>query len=178
MPSLNGEAASASPQVVKMVHNHPFDQLSEDEVEIARDVILKARGTMIMFRNTFTVEPPKSQMVKFLAAEHAGTLSADTPRPPRQARVQYDTIAQDKTHQYMESVVDLASATEVSSRTCEKHLQQALTVDEFRQFSEAVVQSEMFKTALAEYELPEGFEFAVDPWPYGGPDEGEDFTRY
>lgn len=177
MPSLNGEAASHPSKNPNVAVKHPFDQLSDHEVDVARDVILKARQSLIMFRNIFTVEPPKSQMVKFLAAEHAGTLSADTPRPARQARVQYDVIAQDKNHKYMESVVDLASATEVSNRTLEGKLQQALTVDEFRAFNEAVVQSDMFKKAVAEFELPEGFEVAIDPWPYGGPDEGEDFQR-
>jgi primary-amine oxidase len=177
MPSVNGEVASAAPRVSKMVHKHPLDQLSNDEVDIAREVILKARQSLILFRNVFTIEPPKAQMIKFLTAEHAGTLSADTPRPPRQARVQYDVISQDKSHQYMESVVDLTSATEVSKRTVEKHSQQALTVDEFREFNEVVVHSELFKKAVAEFELPEGFEVAIDPWPYGGPDEGEDFTR-
>lgn len=177
MPSVNGEVASAPPPASKVVHQHPLDQLSKREVDITRDVILKARQSLILFRNVFAVEPPKAHMIKFLAAEHAGTLSAETSRPPRQARVQYDVISEDKSHQYMESIVDLASATEVSSRTGEKHLQQALTVDEFREFNEAVVHSELFKKAVAEFELPEGFEVAIDPWPYGGPDEGEEFTR-
>lgn len=177
MPSANGEVASAPLQASKNVTKHPLDQLSNDEVDITRNVILKARQSLILFRNVFAVEPPKAQMIKFLAAEHAGTISADTPRPPRQARVQYDVISSDKSHQYMESVVDLATATEVSRRTVDKHLQQALTVDEFREFNEAIVHSDLFKNAVAEFKLPEGFEVAVDPWPYGGPDEGEDFTR-
>jgi primary-amine oxidase len=171
MPSANGIAAS------KAVHKHPFDQLCHDEVDVAREVVLKARQAPILFRNVFTVEPPKAQVIKFLTAESAGTLSAETPRPPRQARVQYDVIAQDKNHQYMESIVDLSSASEVSKRVVEKHLQQALTVDEFREFNEVVVHSKLFKDAVAEFDLPEGFEVAIDPWPYGGPDEGEDFCR-
>ena len=174
-PSANGEVASAPS---KGFLKHPFDQLSNHEVDVAREVILKARQAPILFRNMLTVEPPKAQMVKFLNAESAGTLSEKTPRPPRQARVQYDVIASDKNHQYMESIVDIASASEVSKRTVETKLQQALTVDEFREFNEVVVHSELFKKACAEFELPEGFEVAIDPWPYGGPDEAEDFCRY
>ena len=177
MPSVNGHAATNG-IVPKVVHAHPLDQLSADEVNIARDVVLKARQSLILFRNTFAVEPPKAQLVKFLTAEHAGTLSTDTPRPPRQARVQYDTIHQGKSHEYMESIVDLASATEVKTKTVKKHCQQALTLDEFKEFNEICEKSEMFKKAAAEFELPEGFEVAIDPWPYGGPDIGEDFVRY
>jgi primary-amine oxidase len=162
----------------KEVLKHPLDQLSNNEVNIAREIILKARQSLILFRNIFTVEPPKAQMIKFLAAESTGTLSSETPRPARQARVQYDVISQDKNHQYMESVVDLASATEISKRTAEKNLQQALTVDEFKEFNQVVVHSKLFQDAVAEFELPEGFEVAIDPWPYGGPDQGEDFTRF
>jgi primary-amine oxidase len=36
----------------------------------------------------------------------------------------------------------------------------------------------MFKEALKEFDLPEGFVLQVDPWPYGGPDEGEVIPRY
>ena len=172
--ATNGEVASTSS---KGAVRHPFDQLSDHEVDVARDVIVKARQSPVLFRNVFTVEPPKAQMVKFLAAENAGTLSAETPRPARQARVQYDVIREDKNHQYMESVVDIASASEVSKREREGNLQQALTVDEFREFNEVVVHSELFKKAVADFELPEGFEVAIDPWPYGGPDEEEDFCR-
>lgn len=161
----------------KVAIRHPLEQLSSDEVDIAREVVKKARQSLLLFRNVFTVEPPKVELVKFLAAEHAGTLSADTPRPARQARVQYDVIGQDKSHQYFESVVDLASRTEVSKRTVEGGRQQAFTLEEFKGFFDVCVNSEMFKKAIAEFELPEGFEVVIDPWPYGGPDVGEDSPR-
>jgi primary-amine oxidase len=159
--------------VTPPVVRHPLEQLSSDEVEIACGVIKKARQSLILFRNVFTVEPPKAELVEFLAAEHAGKLSADTPRPTRQARLQYDVIGSDKSHQYFESIVDLDSRTEVSKRTVESGRQQAFTFDEFKEFFDVCVSSDMWKEAVKEFELPEGFEVAIDPWPYGGPDEGE-----
>lgn len=36
----------------------------------------------------------------------------------------------------------------------------------------------MYKEAIAEFELPDGFVVAIDPWPYGGPNFGENATRY
>ena len=35
----------------------------------------------------------------------------------------------------------------------------------------------MFKDAMSEFTLPEGFDVTVDPWPYGGPDETETLSR-
>lgn len=35
------------------------------------------------------------------------------------------------------------------------------------------MKSEKVKEALKEYTIPEGFEYVIDPWPYGGPDEDD-----
>ncbi|KIX99174.1 uncharacterized protein Z520_04750 [Fonsecaea multimorphosa CBS 102226] len=171
-------AATNGHTVPKMTYKHPLDQLSADEVNVARQAVLDARKAAIIFRNIFTVEPPKAQLIKFLAAEHAGTLCSDTPRPPRQARVQYDVVFEDRRHEYMESVVDIASGKEVEHRRVPSTSQQSLTMDEFKEFSDVCVESEMFKKAIKELNLDEKFEVAIDPWPYGGPDAGEVTPRY
>jgi primary-amine oxidase len=49
---------------------------------------------------------------------------------------------------------------------------------EFAQFQDACVASDMFKDAMSEFTLPEGFKVTIDPWPYGGPDDVEDVPRY
>ena len=164
--------------VPKRAYKHPFDQLSADEVHIARQAVLDARKAAVLFRNTFAAEPPKAELVKFLDAEHAGTVSPDTPRPARQARVQYDVVYADQSHEYMESVIDIASGKEVEHRRVPKTSQQALTVDEFREFSAVCVESDVFKKAVKELNLDEKFDITIDPWPYGGPDVGEVTPRY
>ncbi|KAJ9638621.1 hypothetical protein H2204_004097 [Knufia peltigerae] len=170
-PHVNGAS--------KGVYPHPLDQLSGDEVKIARQAVLDARKHAILFRNIYAVEPPKAELVDFLNAEHAGELTANTPRPPRQARAQYDVIYEKGHHEYMESVIDIASGKEVNLRKPEKGSQQSLTVDEFRDFANICMASEMFKDAIKELKLDaEKFEIAIDPWPYGGPDPGEVTPRY
>lgn len=164
--------------VPKLSVKHPLDQLSGDEVDIARQAVLDARKTAILFRNIFAVEPPKAELVKFLNAEHAGSLSPDTPRPARQARVQYDVVFEDRSHEYMESVIDIASGKEVEQRRVDKTSQQSLTLDEFQEFNDVCVESDIFKKAIKELNLDEKFEVAIDPWPYGGPDPGEVTPRY
>ncbi|EXJ80072.1 primary-amine oxidase [Capronia epimyces CBS 606.96] len=161
-----------------MVHNHPLDQLSGDEVRAARQAVLNARKAHVLFRNIYSVEPAKAELIKFLNAEHAGTLSPETPRPPRRARVQYDVVYDDRSHEYMESIIDIATGKEADLRRVDRGVQQSLTVDEFREFNNVCIESDMFKQAIKDLNLDEKFEVAIDPWPYGGPDVGEVTPRY
>lgn len=43
---------------------------------------------------------------------------------------------------------------------------------------DVVTKAPEFQKAISEFELPEGFEVVVEPWPYGGPDEEEENRRY
>ena len=180
MPEATAKANGIIPhKQTKATDPHPLDQLSSHEVDIAREATLTARGKcMILFRSIFTKEPLKADLIPFLDAEHSDKLSPSTARPAREAQVQYDIVHDDKTHEYMESVIDLKSGKEVLHRVIDKMHQSALTMDEFRVFQDACVASPMFKKAIADFELPEGFVVTIDPWPYGGPDPEENFPRY
>lgn len=100
---------------------HPLSALTADEVRQARDVILKLHpSSVIDFRVIYLLEPPKADVVRFLDAEHAGTLTADTPRPPRLAQLNYDVIGGSTGDaavptQYHESVVDLGAGKRISN---------------------------------------------------------------
>jgi primary-amine oxidase len=108
---------------------HPLDQLSSHEIDVAREAIFRARGKcLILFRSIFTQEPAKAELVPFLEAEHSGTLTSSTPRPARQARVQYDIVHDDKSHDYMESVVDIIVGREVVHHVIDRKHQSALTL--------------------------------------------------
>lgn len=100
---------------------HPLSALSADEVRRARDVILQLHpaAALVDFRVIYLLEPPKADVVRFLDAEHAGTLTPATPRPPRLAQLKYDVIggadAAAAPTQYHESVVDLVAGTRISN---------------------------------------------------------------
>lgn len=103
---------------------HPFDQLRPNEVDVAREVILRNRpGAVIQLRTIGLQEPAKSELKPFLAVEHSGNLTPTTPRPPRLAEVQYDIIRNDKSHDYTESTVDVNSRKELRSRTLDSSCQ-------------------------------------------------------
>ena len=158
--------------------SHPLDPLDAQEIDVARETVLKVhRQSPIVFRAIFTEEPAKAHLVDFLEAEHTGNISSAN-KPPRQARAQYDVVNENRTRSYMESVIDLDSRSEASRRLVGDQHQSALTTDEFRVFQSACVASNLFKEAISKLEIPEGFEIVIDPWPYGGPDLDEVFQRY
>jgi primary-amine oxidase len=108
---------------------HPLDQLSVAESNLAREVILKRRGAdvTIHYRSICLEEPPKEELSRYLELEHSGKLTGKVPRPARLAKVQYDIVRADRTHEYTESLVDVVSGNEVMQRTIDKLHQPALT---------------------------------------------------
>jgi primary-amine oxidase len=120
------------PSDKSIVLPHPLDQLSIQESDYARQVILDARGrgsrVAINFRSIFLNEPPKHELSRFLELENAGRVTPRTPRPARVAKVQYDVIRNDRKHEYTESCVDVLSGREVQQRVVEKMHQAALTL--------------------------------------------------
>lgn len=70
----------------------------------------------------------KHELVPFLEAENSGNLTTSIFRPARLARVQYDVIKADKTHEYTESVIDISSGRETVKRVVDKKHQPSITV--------------------------------------------------
>lgn len=108
---------------------HPLDQLQAQEVSIARETIIQsAPQSIIKFRSIFLLEPTKADLAPFLLAEHNGTLSVSTPRPPRLAQVYYDIVRADKSHNYFESVVDVNARSEISRQGYDASYQPSLSL--------------------------------------------------
>lgn len=163
-----------------MRSKHPLEQISREEVYAARNAILKLHKTAIYFRSIFAVEPPKAQLAEYLAAEHAGTLSPESARPPRQAHVQYDVVHTNGAHEYMASVIDIVSGKEVHRDEfdgCDFFSQPPFTQEEFQCFTRLCKESDFFKEAVDELKLDDQFDVAIDAWPYGGPDADESAHR-
>lgn len=159
-----------------MRSKHPLEQISREEVYTARNAILKLHKTAIYFRSISAVEPPKAQLVPYLAAEHAGTLSHGSARPPRQARVQYDVVHRDGGHEYMASVIDIVSGKEVHRDQLDPFdlgSQPPFTQEEFQCFTRLCKESDVFKEAVNALKLDDKFDVTIDAWPYGGLDADE-----
>ena len=177
--SSRPDASPQSPNLATSSSPHPLDQLRGYEIDVAREVAIKARGQhFILFRAIFLQEPLKADLVPFLHAEHDGRVSSESPRPARLAKVQYDVIHDDKSHEYMESLIDVNQRKEVLHRLVDKKHQAALTMEELTALQEACMSSSLYREAISQFTLPEGFEVTIDPWPYGGPDPEESVPRY
>jgi len=108
---------------------HPLDILSEQETNVARDVVVASHpGKVIDFREIFLQEPPKKQLREYLELEHAGRLSPTTTRPPRLAKCQYDVIGSDRIPEYHESVVEIGAKKRVSHQVVGKQHHASLTL--------------------------------------------------
>lgn len=158
---------------------HPLAQLSADEFRRARDIVRALHGsdTSIFFRAISLSEPAKADLTPFLEAEHSGNLTADTKRPPRLVLVEHDLVKPSE-HEYIRAVVDIGSGDIVSKESAGNRSFAYYTPGEFGEFQDICLESDMFKDAMSEFVLPEGFTVSIDPWPYGGPDEVEDVPRY
>ncbi|KAG9233595.1 copper amine oxidase-like protein [Amylocarpus encephaloides] len=158
---------------------HPLEQLSIGEANRARDIVLQKHvRTVVDFRTVSLEEPLKAQLQPYLDAENAGTLSSNTPRPARQARIAYDVVSENKRFDFYESVVDVSSGEVVSQELIDQSLHAPLTLTDFDHLVKAVWDSKLFQDALAEFQLPEGFNVVVEPWPYGGRASDDENKRY
>ncbi|GKU14452.1 unnamed protein product [Fusarium langsethiae] len=157
---------------------HPLAQLSQDEFVRARNCILKHHGSesSLFFRSIQLHEPKKDDLLPFLIAEHNGSLDETTPRPARCAEVEYDIIAD--TREYTRTIVDVDKREVISKAVLEQHAHPNIAIVEVETFQDACVESQLFKDAMSEFTLPEGFAVCIDPWPYGGTFEDGYPSRY
>lgn len=107
---------------------HPLDQLSTHEINVIRDVVLRARlPASVIFRNIALDEPAKKDLLPFLTFEHNGELNDETLRPPRLARVLYDIVTIEPKLEFCDSVVNVEAREEVYFDIVEEQYHAPLT---------------------------------------------------
>ncbi|KAI1176469.1 copper amine oxidase 1 [Nemania sp. FL0916] len=157
---------------------HPLRPLTNEELLRARDIVIKTHkddGVAFFFRSIYVDEPKRDGLAQFLAAEHAGETPKTT--PPRLVKVLFDHVKAGVAS-LCEDVVDVAAGEVRRSKTFPAYCQTSYTAAEFGMFYDSCMASDMFKEAMDEFSLPEGFTITIDPWPYGGLDRDEDVPRY
>ncbi|CAK7207249.1 hypothetical protein SEUCBS139899_010059 [Sporothrix eucalyptigena] len=158
---------------------HPLSALSAAETNRARDVVVSLhQGCVLDFRTIYLHEPSKADVLHFLELEHAGKVTADTPRPARLAQAKYDVIGLSKVPEYHESIIDVNNGKRLKHDIVSSDHHASLTVFEFNRLVECVNSSPLFKKKLESIQLPPGFEVVIEPWPYGGPDSEDGQTRF
>ena len=159
---------------------HPVANLSLTETNKARDIVLKSQdaSAVVHFRSIYLQEPRKQELSRFLDLEHAGSSELESARPARLAQCHYDVVGEDKIFKSHEAIVDLGSGKIVHTELIGSGHQAMLTLRELELLVSACESSSLFKTAVAEMNLPEGFEVVIEPWPFGGRDDKNDLKRY
>ncbi|KAH8703609.1 putative copper amine oxidase [Talaromyces proteolyticus] len=158
---------------------HPLKTLSEQEINIAKDVISASHpNVVIFFREIYLEEPAKAELIPYLELEHNGKLSPTTPRLQRLATCQYDVMGSDRVPEFHEAVVDVEKKQRIKHIVVGKEHHATLTMEEFEIFINTCQASSKYKEAVAEFNLPEGFDIVIEPWPYGGRDRTTDDSRY
>ncbi|KAK7915132.1 hypothetical protein PG985_012835 [Apiospora marii] len=159
---------------------HPLQRLNDEEILKAKNILAKSHesGESLLFRFTYLEEPKREDLVKYLAAEHQAGNTDTLPNLPRTVKFVYDVIKSPGEHILADAVVDIDSGEVVNKQTHPTESQAGYAPFEFAQFQETCANSDMFKEALKEFELPENFTITIDPWPYGGLDPDESIPRY
>ncbi|KAK8000722.1 copper amine oxidase [Apiospora arundinis] len=161
---------------------HPLQRLNDAEILKAKDILAKSHesGEGLRFRFTYLEEPKREDLVKYLAAEHQDVTKTTTTLPnlPRMVKFVYDVIKGPGDHTLADAVVDIDSGEVVHKQTHPTESQAGYAPFEFGEFQDACANSDLFKEALKEFELPLNFTITIDPWPYGGLDPEETIPRY
>lgn len=114
---------------------HPLSDLTAAEIGRARDIVVGAHKDCVLdFRLIYLFEPPKAEVLPFLALEHAGKITADTPRPPRLAQVKYDVIGASRVPEYHESEVNIETGEIINHEVVSTDHHASLTVYVWRYF--------------------------------------------
>lgn len=184
MPALNGtKTAGSTGSSLKSGLSHPLGPLSANEITQSSSLIKSQwpESTKFQFKILTLLEPPKAELVPYLAAEKSG----ETPKPiDRKSQVVYylrNTVSchdpirkksfmglltrlQDKLH---EAVVNLTTSTVESNVRLGPFIHAPGDGEEIIAIENAMMEDEGVKAEIAKLQLPEGAVVVSDPWIYG-----------
>ena len=152
---------------------HPLDPLTPDEITSAAAILRSSylADSPIHFKAVTLDEPPKQLVLRFLDAEHNGSITL--PNVPRTAYVLYVMLNTRKT---FEAIVDLMAQKVVSNSQIPSDCHAAADTSELYEIEEIALSSPEVKKELERLNLPAGSIVACDPWTYGS-DGDDDQTR-
>ncbi|KAF2193869.1 copper amine oxidase [Zopfia rhizophila CBS 207.26] len=139
--------------------HHPFDPLSPDEItKIANIVRELAPNDQEIFRVITLAEPPKKEMVEYLALEHTALIPLV--KPGRIAKV-HVYIAKE----FHEMLVDVDNGHIISDKVLHgrhSHVDSA----HMKRVETACLQDSRIQKEIQSLRLPEGATVIVEPWTY------------
>ncbi|KAF2640209.1 hypothetical protein P280DRAFT_469912 [Massarina eburnea CBS 473.64] len=154
---------SVATSLAKGIPEHPLAPLSATEITNAAAIIKASwpAHTDLHFKAITLEEPPKTEVVKYLEAEHNGS-----PRPSVSRRAFLNYYIRN-TNKFHEAIVDLTSGRVLSNVLLGKFVHANGDGEEIVKIERIALEDEGVKAAIAKLQLPEGTVVISDPWIYG-----------
>ncbi|KAF2268535.1 hypothetical protein CC78DRAFT_529976 [Lojkania enalia] len=166
--------ATPTPRPTKGVAAHPLAPLSASELTTAASVIKASwpAHTDLHFKVVTLEEPPKTEVLAYLDAEHN---KQPLPTISRKAFVNYYIRNTNKFH---EALVDLSSGRVERNVLLGKCVHANGDGDEIVAIEKAALEDEGVKAEIAKLQLPEGTVVISDPWIYGSDGVNDEERMY
>ncbi|KAJ9145330.1 Amine oxidase [Pleurostoma richardsiae] len=158
--ATNGATGTGKPAAYPA---HPLGPLTGEEISQSSKLIKSQwpEGTLFQFKVITLQEPPKAELVPYLAAERAGEKPKDI---DRKSFVVYYIKNTDKLH---EAVVNLTSKTVESNVRLGDFIHANGDGEEIVAIEKVMLEDPGVLAEIAKLKLPEGSVVVSDPWIYG-----------
>jgi primary-amine oxidase len=173
---MASQAVASTPSALptKQTPSHPLAPLSASEITSAAAIIKAGwpAHTNLQFKVITLQEPPKSEVLPYLSAEHN-----NKPRPSisRKAWLNYYIR---NTNKYHEAVVNLSTGRVERNVLLGPNFHANGDADEIVLIEKLALEDESVKAEIAKLKLPEGTVVISDPWIYGSDGVNDDDRLY
>ncbi|KAI1566616.1 TynA Cu2+-containing amine oxidase, partial [Pyrenophora tritici-repentis] len=154
--------------------SHPLAPLSASEIKNAAAIIKASwpAHTELYYKAITLQEPPKTEVLKYLEAEHNGK---PLPAISRKAFINYYIRNTNKFH---EAIVDLTSGRVDRNVLLGPFIHANGDGEEIIAIEKVALEDEKVKAEIAKLELPKGTVVISDPWIYGSDGIGDEERLY
>ncbi|TID22218.1 TynA Cu2+-containing amine oxidase [Venturia nashicola] len=158
----------------KQIASHCVAPLTGDEISHASGLVraLYPSNTSLQFKVVTLQEPPKTEVLKYLEAEHS---KGPLPAIERKAWVNYYIKNTNKFH---EAIVNLSNNSVERNVRLGANIHGAGDGEEIIAIETIALEDERVKAEIAKLELPEGTVVVCDPWIYGSDGVNDDERMY
>ncbi|EDU41499.1 copper methylamine oxidase precursor [Pyrenophora tritici-repentis Pt-1C-BFP] len=167
-------ATNPVPRNQMSASSHPLAPLSASEIKNAAAIIKASwpAHTELYYKAITLQEPPKTEVLKYLEAEHNGK---PLPAISRKAFINYYIRNTNKFH---EAIVDLTSGRVDRNVLLGPFIHANGDGEEIIAIEKVALEDEKVKAEIAKLELPKGTVVISDPWIYGSDGIGDEERLY
>ncbi|KAI3406281.1 AMO2 [Candida oxycetoniae] len=147
---------------------HPFDGVKDYEIRLASKLVKDAypASAKCHFVRIDRMDPPKNDMIKYLAAEREGL---PLPQIPRILHVYYWT----NTLEFNKALVNVTAGHIITKQKQPQGVVGPMLPDDMIEWEEHCNNHPLVKAEIAKLKLPPGYSVRNDPWIYATDDPNE-----